>query len=550
MAKAEVDRTVDRVSRAQALFSEFSQADVDAVIDALNKKSLINAEKWARMAHEETGYGTTEDKTVKNRFCAEKVYEFIKPLKTVGFIKSDPASGIYEVAAPMGVVAGVIPSTNPTSTAIYKIMIALKARNGIVISPHPAAKSCIGAVASVLGEAAVIAGAPDGIIGIIRQPTIEDTQYLMRHPQINVILATGGMGLVNAAYSSGKPAYGVGPGNVPAFIERTAVLRKAVRDVIAGKSFDWGTICASEQSVIVDKPLAEEAVREFKAAGGYFVNDREKALLEALVVNEKGFLNPKVVGRAPKVISSMAGFSVPEETRALIVPEGGVGRKYPLSLEKLSPILSYFEADGWEAGCQRCIEVLKYGGLGHTLCLHTTDREIIRQFALKKPAFRIIINSSGTHGAVGISTNLPPAMTLGCGALGNNITSDNITPMHLLDIKRVAYEARQVSGEEPVPLPPLTEDAAEVRNAAIASDARLYLSRTLGSPAHQGRRLNPLGAGLRFATSSVEGAEDFVCEEDVKAAIAEGRKIRIHSRTVVTPSARDLGEEKKVFESQ
>lgn len=568
MARAEVDRVAERVSQAQASFADFSQERVDAILKAIHETSMANLERWARMAHEETGYGTIADKTVKNRFCAKDVYEFIKPMRTVGFIRSDPQAGVYEVAAPMGVVAAVIPSTNPTSTAIYKIMIALKARNGIVISPHPAAKSCIGAVTSALAEAAAAAGAPGGIVGAISEPSIEDTQYLMGHPKINVILATGGMGLVNAAYSSGKPAYGVGPGNVPAFIERTAVLRKAVRDVIAGKSFDWGTICASEQSVIVDKPLAEEAVREFKSAGGYFVNDREKALLEALVVNEKGFLNRKIVGRSPTVIASMAGFSVSADTRVLIVPEEGVGRKYPLSLEKLSPILSYFEADGWEAGCLRCIEVLKYGGLGHTLCLHTTDVEVIRQFALKKPAFRIIINSSGTHGAVGISTNLPPAMTLGCGALGNNITSDNITPMHLVDIKRVAYEARPVSGEETVPLPPLTEDgtaeivppAADVksavssylpagRNAGIANDARLYLARALGSPPPGGRRLNPRGTGSRFTATGVEGAEDFVCEEDVKAAIAEGRKIRIHSRTVVTPSARDLGEERKVFES-
>ncbi len=296
----------------------------------------------------------------------------------------------------------------------------------------------------------------------------------MKHPGTNVILATGGMGLVNAAYSSGKPAYGVGPGNVPAFIERTAALRKAVKDVLAGKCFDWGTICASEQSVIVDAPVAERAREEFVRWGGYFVDPREKALLEALMVDKNGALNPKVVGRSPQVIAKMAGFTVPDGVRALIVPEEGVGRDYPLSLEKLSPVLSWYEADGWEAGCLRCIEVLKYGGLGHTLCLHTQDLEVIRQFALKKPVFRILINTPGTHGAIGYTTNLPPSMTLGCGALGNNITSDNITPLHLMDRKRVAFEVRPATDEKAVPLAPLVKMGEAVDEAARAFVAHKF----------------------------------------------------------------------------
>ena len=466
MASGDVDRVVAGVRRAQALFAEFSQEAVDKVVDALHEACMPHLERWARMAHEETGYGTVADKTLKNRISAEDVYRYIRPMKTVGFISANPAQGLYEVASPMGVVAAVIPSTNPTSTAIYKVMIALKARNGIVLSPHPAAKACIGAVASALHDAAAAAGAPRGIIGILAEPSIEDTQTLMRHPGVNVILATGGMGLVNAAYSSGKPAYGVGPGNVPAFIERTAPPVKAARDVIAGKSFDWGTVCASEQSVIVDLPIAESVKQAFREAGGHFVSDREKALLEALVVDKSGHLNAKVVGRSPQAIAEMAGFSVPGSVKALLVPEDGVGRDYPLTLEKLSPILSYFEADGWEAGCRRCIEVLTYGGLGHTLCLHTQDLEVVRQFALRKPAFRILINTPGTHGAVGYSTNLPPAMTLGCGALGNNITSDNITPLHLMDRKRVAFETRSVTADKAIPMPPLVKPGDGLEDAA------------------------------------------------------------------------------------
>jgi acetaldehyde dehydrogenase (acetylating) len=532
MGRNDVDLVVGAVRRAQALLADFSQEQVDKVVDALHAASLPLLEKWARLAHEETGYGTVADKTLKNRFAAEDVYRYIRPMRTVGFLSADPARGLYEVACPMGVVAAVIPSTNPTSTAIYKILLALKARNGIVLSPHPSAKHCIRAVAETLHDAAVAAGAPRGIVGLLPDPSIEQTQALLRHPGVNVILATGGMGLVLAAYSSGKPAYGVGPGNVPAFIERTAVLRKAVRDVVAGKSFDWGTICASEQSVIVDLPLAEKAREEFRAAGGHFVSEREKALLEALMVDKEGRLNPKVVGKSPQAIARMAGFEVPSSVKVLLVPEEGVGREYPLTLEKLSPVLSYFEADGWEAGCRRCIEVLQYGGLGHTLCLHTQDPEVIRQFALKKPVFRIIVNSPGTHGAIGYSTNLPPAMTLGCGALGNNITSDNITPLHLIDRKRVAYESRPLEEPRPVPLPPLVrvEDGLEAA-------ARKFLAERLGP--HRASQAPP---------PAPEAPRDFVSEQDVREALREKRKIPIHDRTILTPSARELGDAHRVFE--
>jgi len=524
-----IDRILEEVHRAQILFAEFSEEKVNRIIDAVHEAAMPNLEKWARMAHEETGYGKTEDKTVKNKFAAEDVYKYIRPMRTTGFISANHASGVYEVAVPMGIVAAVIPSTNPTSTAIYKILISLKARNGIVLSPHPFAKLCIKAVADALHDAAVEAGAPRGIIGIVANPSIEDTQALMKHRLTNVILATGGLGLVRAAYSSGKPAYGVGPGNVPAFIERTADVRKAAKDVVLGKSFDWGTICASEQTVIVDLPVAAKAKEVFLEEGCHFVSPTEKALLEELVVDKNGNLNPKIVAKSPFVIASMAGFEVPRATKALIVPENGVGKDHPLTLEKLSPILTWFEEDGWEAGCRRCIEILKYGGLGHTMSLHTQDMNVVREFALKKPAFRILVNTPSTLGAIGYTTNLPPALTLGCGALGNNITSDNITPLHLIDRKRVAIETRSLSSKEPISLKPLVPEP-------------------LTSPAAPARGRSGAEKVSAPFKEEFNGPYDFVSEADVRKAYEEKRRIKIHAKTIITPSAKELGENLSIFE--
>ncbi|MCX7829521.1 MAG: aldehyde dehydrogenase family protein [Acidobacteria bacterium] len=528
--KSKIDRVMDEVKRAQTLFAEFSEDRVNRILDAIHIISISNLEKWARFAHEETGYGKIEDKVIKNKVAADDVYRYIRPMKTTGFISAKPEMGIYEVASPMGIVAAVIPSTNPTSTTIYKIMISLKARNGIVISPHPSAKNCIKATVDAISDAAVSAGAPKGIIGFIDEPSIEDTQYLMKHHLTNVILATGGIGLVRAAYSSGKPAYGVGPGNVPAFIERTADIRKAVKDVVAGKSFDWGTVCASEQSLIVDLPVAQKVKELLKQEGGYFVNEREKSQLEALVVDEKGNLNPKIVAKSPQVIAQMAGFEVPSGIKVLVVEENGVGREHPLTLEKLSPILTYFEEDGWEAGCRRCIEVLKYGGLGHTLCLHSQDLNVIREFALKKPAFRILVNTPGTHGAIGYTTNLPPALTLGCGALGNNITSDNITPLHLMDVKRVAFETKPISSKEPISLKPLVPPI-EIHGYEYKKSMEEI---SFASKAPEKEAFN--------------APYDFVSEEDVRKAKKENRRIKIHSKTIITPSAKELGENWHIFE--
>ena len=361
-------------------------------------------------------------------------------MTTVGVVARNEDKRVIEIAEPFGVVAAVVPSTNPTSTAIYKILIALKARCTIVISPHPSAVKCITRVAEVLDEAARRAGAPAGAINWMTTVTIEGTNELMKHRDVAVILATGGMGLVRAAYSAGKPAYGVGPGNAPAYIERTANVKKAVRDIITGKTFDNGVLCSSENSVVCDQPIADEVRREFESQGGYFMNATEMTAVARVLVTPQRLPNPALVGKTALVIAEKCGITVPPDTRVLIAPLDGVGRDYPLSIEKLCPVLSFYVVRDWREGCERCKEILRYGGMGHTMSIHSQNDQVILEFGLKKPAFRICVNTPTTLGSIGLTTGLDPAMTLGCGGYGGNITSDNISPRHLLNIKRLAYE--------------------------------------------------------------------------------------------------------------
>src|SRR5213593_3660053 len=402
--------------------------------------ATAHAEAFARLAVEETGYSVVEDKVQKNLFSSQKVYNFIRAMKTVGVVARYDDRRVVEIAEPFGVVAAVVPSTNPTSTAIYKILIALKARCTIVLSPHPSAVRCITRVAEVMEEAARRAGAPAGAISWMSTVTLEGTQELMKHRDVAVILATGGMGLVRAAYSAGKPAYGVGPGNAPAFIERTANVRKAVHDVVTGKTFDNGVLCSAENSVVVDEPIAGEVKREFQAQGGYFMNAAEIEAVAKGLVTPQRLPNPALVGKSAVFIAGKCGVAVPADTRVLLAPLDGVGRDYPLSVEKLCPVLSYYIVKDWREGCERCKQILRYGGMGHTMAIHSQNEQVILEFGLHKPAFRIVVNTPTTHGSVGLSTGLDPAMTLGCGGYGGNITSDNISPRHLLNIKRLAYE--------------------------------------------------------------------------------------------------------------
>src|SRR3954469_2507986 len=437
---AEARTLARRAKQAWLELAEFSQERIDAIVDAMAAAATSQAEAFARLAVDETGYGVVEDKIQKNLFSSQKVYDFIRPMKTVGVVARDTDRKVVEIAEPFGVVAAVIPTTNPTSTAIYKILIALKARCTIVISPHPQAVKCITRVAEVMDEAARRAGAPAGSINWMTTVKLEGTQELMKQRDVAVILATGGMGLVRAAYSAGKPAYGVGPGNAPAFIERTANVKKAVHDIITGKTFDNGVLCSSENSVVVDEPVAEEAKREFQAQGGYFLNKAEMEAVARVLVTPQRLPNPALVGKSAVVIAEKCGISVSAETRVLLAPLDGVGRDYPLSIEKLCPVLSFYVVRDWREGCERCKDILRYGGMGHTMSITSQNDQVILEFGLKKPAFRICVNTPTTLGSIGLTTGLDPAMTLGCGGYGGNITSDNISPRHLLNIKRLAYE--------------------------------------------------------------------------------------------------------------
>ncbi|HEX8281883.1 MAG TPA: aldehyde dehydrogenase family protein [Pyrinomonadaceae bacterium] len=438
---------VEAAHRAQAQLARFDQAKIDRVCEAMARAALRDAARLGAMATEETGYGIPDDKREKNRFAAEDVWNYFRGLRTVGVINE--SKDVLEIASPRGVVAGIIPSTNPTSTAIFKILIAVKSRNAIVLSPHPSAARCINETARVMREAGVKEGLPAEAVGCMTSTSLEGTEALMKHRQTAVILATGGIGLVRAAYSSGKPAFGVGPGNVPVFVERSADVPVAVQNILTGKTFDNGTICASEQAVVADAAVAKQVREEFAAQGGHFLSPAEADQLAKVVATEKRALNPQIVGRSVETIAKMAGLSVPQGTRCLMADVGGVGREHPLSMEKLSPILAFYVEDGLERGAARCFEILSYGGMGHTAGIHTRSREAAKAFGVEMPASRIIVNSPTTHGAIGFSTALPPSMTLGCGSWGGNVTSDNVSPWHLMDIKRVAFETRAVPSKRP-----------------------------------------------------------------------------------------------------
>lgn len=503
----EVHTLAQRARRAAPILAELSQDQIDRIVDAVAATALAHIEPFARLAVEETGFGVLADKIEKNRFAAGNVHAFIRPMRTVGVVARHEARRVVEIAEPFGVVAAIVPSTNPTSTAIYKILIALKARCPIIISPHPSAARCITLVAETLNAAALTAGAPEGAINWMAQVSLDATQALMKHRDVAVILATGGMGLVRAAYSAGKPAYGVGPGNAPCFIERTADVAKAASDILTGKNFDHGVLCSSPNSVVVESAVADEAKREFQKQGGYFLSPAESTALAAVLVTPQRLPSAALVGKSAAVIAAAAGITIPPGTRVLIAELQGVGRDFPLSIEKLCPVLSWYVVKDWQEGCERCKQILKYGGMGHTMSIHSTNEPVILEFGLKKPAFRIVVNTPTTHGSIGLTTGLDPAMTLGCGGYGGNITSDNITPRHLLNIKRLAWELRPAA-----------------RQAAASPSATVVPPR----PAHA-------------------AAAEFVCEADVREAMTMGRTIRVDEQTIITPLAREIGEAGRVL---
>ncbi len=544
--------------RAQAMVATFDQVKIDAICEAMAQAAQRESMRLAQLAHDETGYGNPADKNVKNLFAAVDIHNYFRNLKTVGVV-SDNGS-VIEIAAPRGVVCAIIPSTNPTSTAIFKILISIKSRNALVLSPHPSATKCVVEVANVMRAAAVAAGLPAEALGCVENTTLEATNELMKHKKTAVILATGGTGLVRAAYSSGKPAFGVGPGNVPAFIEKTADVPKAVADILAGTCFDYGTICASEQSVIVDAAIDKTAREQFIAQGAYFLNQAQADSLAKLVVTPEGKLNPKIVGKPATWIAEKAGIMVPTNTRCLIAEVVGVGRDFPLSLEKLSPILTYYVVNGVEEGCKLCDAVLRYGGMGHTSSIHSRDREAILRYGLLMPAARIVVNSPSTHGAIGYSTALVPSMTLGCGSWGGNVTSDNISPLNLMDIKRVAFETRPVTGSPghaaPLTSKPETQNPKPpspqpMNRSAVANLVDRFLAER-NPPRAAPKSVEiivtpPPEPPLKTVVAPKPQAVPFVCEDDVRQAVNKGEKIYLNAKTILTPSARDLGNEKNIF---
>jgi len=437
----EARQAVERAFNAQKIWANATQQQVDRVCAAMSEAAFLGAERLGRMAAEETGFGVPEHKKLKNEFAAQRVWESIKDIKTVGVINDDSDKLVYEIAWPMGVVAALIPSTNPTSTTINKILIAVKARDAIVCAPHPSAVSCSSKTVRLMIDAAEQAGAPKGLINCLTQISLPGTGELMSHKYTAIILATGGSDMVRAAHSQGKPAYGVGPGNVPVFVDRSADLEKAAKYIVASKAFDHSVICATEQAVIADRPIAKRLTQLMESEGAYFVDENQAQALREALFYPNGGIKVESVGKSAQYIAALAGIQVPSHARILVARLNKVGREEPLSREKITTVLGFYEADGWEAGCEICIDLIQFGGRGHSLMIHATDEKVILAFGLEKPVFRIGVNTMATLGAIGLTTKIMPSLTLGPGGIGGAITGDNVTVYHLFNVKRMAFEA-------------------------------------------------------------------------------------------------------------
>ncbi|MGB2705999.1 MAG: aldehyde dehydrogenase family protein [Candidatus Omnitrophota bacterium] len=435
-----VNTIMEKATQGGAVFSQISQEHTDRIVRAAYEAGFNNRVKLAKLANEETGLGNWRDKVIKNVAATQFVYDDIKDQKTAGIISEDKKSGIVEIAQPVGPIFALIPVTNPTSTVMFKILIALKTRNPIIIGPHPRATKCSTEAARICYEAAMKEDAPENCVQWLTHSTMEETHALMSHKNLALVLATGGSGLVCAAYSSGTPAIGVGPGNVPVFIERSADIPFTVEQIFISKTFDNGTICASEQAIVVEKCIADEVIKEFKKRKAYFLSDEEIKQLENVAFDrERGLMSPAVVGKEAAVIAKMAGIKAPADTRLLMAPLKGIGKEYPLSSEILAPILAFYVADSFDHAVNLCIDLNFHGGIGHTASLFSTDEEKIKEFASVMNAGRIVVNTPSSQGAVGgLYNTLPTSFTLGCGSGGKNITTDNITARHLLNIQRIA----------------------------------------------------------------------------------------------------------------
>jgi len=424
---------------AQKDLAAMTQKQLDAIVEAVAKAFAKEARTLAEMAVKETGFGNVRDKTAKNLFASEKVAAAIRGMKTVGVLKENEAEKLWEVAVPVGVIAAIVPSTNPTSTVCYKALISLKAGNSVVFSPHPNAINCTMKAVAIVAEAAEKAGAPRGAVSCMTIPSLDGCQELMKAPQVKLILATGGPAMVKAAYSSGKPAIGVGAGNGPSYIHHSADVKKAIHCIVESKTFDNGTVCASEQSIIVEKKMEDAVIKEGAQQGFYFMSENEANGLAKLLFRPNGTLSPKVVGKTAVSLAEMAGFKVPQNTKILLAREREAGPSVPYSMEKLCPVLAFYVMDSETDVLEKSIEVLSHEGSGHTFSMHAQDDDVVRRFASKIPVSRFLVNTPSALGGIGDTTGLFPALTLGCGAVGGSSSADNISPMHLIDIRRVAW---------------------------------------------------------------------------------------------------------------
>ncbi len=437
-----IQQARELVTAARAALRTFqfaSQQQVDRICEAMVAAAMREAGRLGQLAHDETGFGYPAHKKLKNEFASQGVWESIKDVPTCGVLRRDEARGITEIGWPVGVLCALTPSTNPTSTAIFKILIAIKARNAIVVAPHPSARKSTAEAVRVMAEAAQAEGLPAGMISCMTELTLAGTNALMNHRDTAMILATGGPGMVKAAHSCGKPALGVGPGNVPAYVDRSAHIVRAAQMIVESKSFDCSTICATEQVVIADRPIAERLKAEMQARGAQWLTKAEADRLGAVMFRDNGMMLAQYVGRTPQELGKAAGITVPDSTRILVADLAGVGPDHPLSREKLTTVLGFMVEDGWRAGCERAMQLLTFGGDGHSVVIHARDDEAILAFGIEKPAFRILVNTWGSLGGVGATTGLRPSLTLAPGGIGGAVVSDNITVEHVLNVKRIAH---------------------------------------------------------------------------------------------------------------
>ena len=434
---------------AQIVLAQMPQKKLDTIVKAVAEAFVANAPELAELAVSETGFGNVADKITKNEFASRDVYKAIENMTCVGVLKEDPREKLWEIGVPVGVIGAIVPSTNPTSTVCYKALIALKSGNSILFSPHPKALACTVKAAHIIADAAVRAGAPAGAVGCLNIPSMAGCREMMESPYVHLILATGGPAMVRAAYSSGKPAIGVGAGNGPAYIHKSADVENALFCILRSKTFDYGTVCASEQSIIVEASMEQQVRQTAQKLGFYFMNKEEAGCLAKLLFKPNGTLNPEIVGKSATVLAQKAGFAVPASTKVLVAREQEAGPTRPYSMEKLCPVLAFFVMDSEDAVLAKAIEVLTHEGSGHTFAMHCNDEAVVRKFALHIPVSRFLVNTPAALGGIGASTNLFPALTLGCGAVGGSSSSNNISPLDLINIRRVAWGKEQTKADTP-----------------------------------------------------------------------------------------------------